>query len=73
MLQTAIDNMPGKIGMAEQFSQCYWEWEQQVSKLLEQAGYTDVYWWTSDGDSWGPLVRSVKATFQGTKYMASYG
>ena len=39
----------------------YYKWEQQVSTHLRSKGWIVGTWYTSDGDSFGPLVRAVMA------------
>ena len=53
----------------------YDKWERYVSGLLGCLfGYTKFAWWTSDGDSFGPLVRTVHAMNRnGHPEEASYG
>lgn len=52
----------------------YIEWENKVaSPKLVEAGYHLTYWRTTDGDSFGPLVRGMIATKDGQKVLITYG
>lgn len=39
----------------------YWKSEDEISDFLTHIGYTEIKWYSSDFDSFGPLVRSIKA------------
>lgn len=47
--------------------------ENEITYFLDLIGYTEIRWWSSDYDSFGPLVRTVKATnAEGNKEIACY-
>ena len=55
-------------------SHYYHEWEREVATpALEALGYMVGLWWTTDGDSFGPLVRCVELTKDGKKELWYYG
>ena len=49
--------------------------EYATTKYLENScDYTQVWWWTADGDSYRPLVRAVRGiNAEGKLEEASYG
>ena len=52
----------------------YYETEQRVWKpAMEVLGYTYVEFWNLDSDSFGPLVRGVRALKDGKRHRWSYG
>lgn len=52
----------------------YIDWEQNVAKpLMEKAGYTNISFYMVEKDSFGPLIRGVRATKEGKNYKFFYG
>lgn len=52
----------------------YLEWERQIATpALRALGYEPRNWRTTDGDSFGPLVRAVDLTKDGKTRTYSYG
>lgn len=52
----------------------YWRWEKEIATpALEALGYRVSGWSTGDGDSFGPLVRTVQLTKDGVTKTYSYG
>ena len=52
----------------------YLDWERKVAEpALKGLGYKVRQWWTSDGDSFGPLVRAVNVEREGKREIFYYG
>lgn len=52
----------------------YTDWEKQTAEpALRELGYTVLYWFTGDGDSFGPLTRVVVVEKDGIKSSLMYG
>jgi hypothetical protein len=52
----------------------YWNWEDETAKqALEKLGYKVIRWYSSDSDSFGPLVRVVVVEKDGIKSEMWYG
>lgn len=53
----------------------YWTTEQEVlSPALREAGYAlHCNWYTSEGDSFGPLSRAIQASKDGVEFEIFYG
>lgn len=42
------------------YSRRYWEWEKEVATPhITAAGFTIVRWYSTEADSFGPLIRAV--------------
>jgi hypothetical protein len=55
-------------------SRTYMVWEQDVAKpYIEAKGYTGVTFHMIEEDSFGPLIRAVKAKKDGVEYEWHYG
>jgi hypothetical protein len=55
-------------------SQRYREWEREVAEpMLRARGYEVLRWWSSDEDSFGPLVRCVEVRRDGVSKTYYYG
>lgn len=70
-LQVILDNA------AEGNVQCsseYHRWEDEVTKqYISPLGFENICWSSLDWDSFGPLVRQIKATRNGITLEAMYG
>ena len=55
------------------FSRYYAEEKEKIKPKLEGLGYDSVEFWTIEGDSFGPLVRGVRAKKDGQIHQWSYG
>lgn len=56
------------------FGRKYWSWESEVAApALQALGYKVGAWYSTDSDSFGPLVREVKLTKDGTTEAYFYG
>jgi hypothetical protein len=58
------------------YSRWYKSERENINPALRDLGYTfrDDGWWSSDGDSFGPLVRALAATDKnGKNVVISYG
>lgn len=51
----------------------YWKWEDKVTEYLKSQGYQIIRWETTDGDSFGPLVRVVTVRKDNITETYSYG
>lgn len=52
----------------------YWRWEQDVAQpIIEQQGYRVLRWFSTDQDSFGPLVRAVEVEKDDEVKRFSYG
>lgn len=60
-LQETLDDLPVELWGTRQFSQDYWAWERQAELEILHRGFKQVQWSMDDGDSFGPLVRRVRA------------
>ncbi len=55
-------------------SQSYWRWEKDVAMPeLQKAGFEVGSWFSTDADSFGPLVRAVRLTKDGITKTYTYG
>lgn len=69
LLQKILDAVP----YADcKYSYDYTRWERMASVFIKLEGYTNIRWYTSDGDSFGPLCRTVTAELNGIRYSALY-
>ena len=50
----------------------YYTSEKECTKLIAEAGFHTIKWYTAEGDSFGPLVRAVTATKDGKRWVAYY-
>jgi hypothetical protein len=57
------------------FSSCgYWRWEKEVAQpAIEAQGFEVIRWYSTDEDSFGPLVRAVDVRKDGVKQTFYYG
>lgn len=56
------------------FGRAYWKWETDVaSPALTALGYQVGIWYSADEDSFGPLIREVKLTQNGSSEIYFYG
>lgn len=53
----------------------YFDWEQNIAKPAMQAkGFTDISFYTAEGDSFGPLIRGVRCKdSKGNEFKFYYG
>lgn len=52
----------------------YRDWERNIAEpLLSEKGYEVLRWWSSDEDSFGPLVRCVEVRKDGKSETYFYG
>ena len=59
---TYIFNIIGDVELKHDYDE-YLKMEDEMSTILRDMRYTlHGNWWTSEGDSFGPLMRSIKAT-----------
>lgn len=55
-------------------SRYYWRWEDEVAApKLRELGYEVKRWWSTDSDSFGPLVRAVELVKDGVSQTYYYG
>lgn len=66
-------NLPTE-GEPEYCGRSYWEWEDKVCKpALEAAGHTRVRFRMIEQDSFGPLIRGIRADKDGKTHSWFYG
>lgn len=55
-------------------SASYWRWEKEVAQpIIEEKGYRVIRWFSTDQDSFGPLVRAVEVEKDGEIKQFTYG
>lgn len=64
----------GEVDITNYCGSYYYDWEKKVATpALEKLGYTDIWFYNIEADSFGPLIRGVRCQKDGKSVEMFYG